>query len=170
VITKVQFKIRSQGPVGTNPFNTHNGLKVDIRKGTFSGSAVLQLTDFKALSNLDAVGTFGKTPLNNWYTATLTSAAYPLVNRAGLTQFRLRFLRDDNDDRSADYMKFLSGNHASISVRPLLIVQYYVRRRKKREWRFESRGSNRNQESSIGGYLASHQSYTTSFATFATRR
>ncbi|MCJ7723500.1 MAG: hypothetical protein MUP03_05150, partial [Anaerolineales bacterium] len=32
VITKVTLKIRKQGLVGSNPFSTHQGLLVDIRK------------------------------------------------------------------------------------------------------------------------------------------
>ncbi|MEW5829984.1 MAG: hypothetical protein AB1846_13910 [Chloroflexota bacterium] len=43
----------------------------------------------------------------------------------GVTQFRLRFARDDNDDKGADCLKFFSGN-AALWARPQLIIEYYV--------------------------------------------
>ena len=48
------------------------------------------------------------------------------MNKTGTTQFRLRFLTDDNNDNAADYMKFFSGNYATASARPTLIIEYYV--------------------------------------------
>jgi hypothetical protein len=42
----------------------------------------------------------------------------------GNTQFRLRFTKEDNDDNSADYMMFYSGNHPLVSERPELEVEY----------------------------------------------
>jgi uncharacterized protein YaaQ len=125
VITKVTLKIKKQGLVGTNPFNTHSGLKVDIRQSKFGTSARLQRTDFQAAASKNLVGNFNKTPKNNWYTVTLYSSAYPYVNLTGLTQFRLRFGKDDNNDNGADYLSFYSGN-ASYTLKPRLIIEYYV--------------------------------------------
>ena len=48
------------------------------------------------------------------------------INKAGLTQFRLRFATDDNNDNGADYMKFFSGDYASAGVRPTLAIEYYA--------------------------------------------
>ncbi|GEM_PF-1174368 len=125
VITKVVLKIRKQGLVGTNPFNTHNGLKVDIRKLRFGTSPTLQVSDFQAAASKSLIGTFGKTPVNNWYSAILNKTAFPYINLAGVTQFRLRFAKDDNDDHGADYLKFFSGNALTAS-RPVLVITYYV--------------------------------------------
>jgi hypothetical protein len=72
------------------------------------------------------VGTFGTTPSGGCYTVTLSSTAYQYVNRTGSTQFRLRFLKDDNDDLGNDYIKFYSGNYSDSSKRPVLIIKYYV--------------------------------------------
>jgi hypothetical protein len=47
------------------------------------------------------------------------------ISKVGVTQFRLRFAKDDDDDLSADYIKFFSGN-ASDADRPMLIVTYFV--------------------------------------------
>jgi hypothetical protein len=32
----------------------------------------------------------------------------------------------DNNNHAADAMKFFSGNYATVSARPTLIIQYYV--------------------------------------------
>ncbi|MEW5831010.1 MAG: carboxypeptidase regulatory-like domain-containing protein [Chloroflexota bacterium] len=124
VIISAKLSIRKQGLVGTNPFDTHGGLKVDIRKGRFGTLAALQLIDFQALASKNLVGTFNKTPANNWYTANLGSQAFPYLNLTGLTQLRLRFAKDDNNDFGTDYMAFFSGN-ASLWAKPKLIVKYY---------------------------------------------
>ena len=101
-------------------------MKVDIRKPYFGSGAGLAISDFQALANKAAVATFSKTPAAGaWYSAILNSTAYPFINRTGTTQFRLRFALDDNDDMSADYLKFFSGN-AAATYRPILIIQYYV--------------------------------------------
>jgi hypothetical protein len=122
-IISVTLKIKRQGIVGTNPFLTHGKILVDIRKGSF-GTAVLQLTDFKALASKNGVAQFVNAPLaGNWYSVNLNPAAFSFVNKAGLTQFRLRFAKDDNDDMGADYLKFFSGN-AALAYRPVLIIQY----------------------------------------------
>lgn len=127
VITKVTLKIRQSGlPVGTNPFTTHGGLKVDIRRPYFGTSIKLSIRDFQAAASKSAVGTFGSTPANSWYSAILSSTAYPFINLTGTTQFRLRFVKDDNDDMSADYMRFISGDHATVNARPTLIIEYYI--------------------------------------------
>jgi hypothetical protein len=41
-------------------------------------------------------------------------------------QFRLRFATDDNNDNAADYMKFYSGNYGTTTLRPTLIIEYYI--------------------------------------------
>ena len=58
-------------------------------------------------------------------TRSATGKNLNFVNRYGVTQFRLFFSVDDNDDMNADYMKFFSGNSTS-GNRPKLIVRYYV--------------------------------------------
>lgn len=51
---------------------------------------------------------------------------YKFIKLKGRTQFRLRFGKDDNDDLSADYLEFYSGNDIWPGNRPLLVVEYYV--------------------------------------------
>jgi hypothetical protein len=124
IIKKITLKIRQQGYVGTDPFTTHGGLKVDIRKPNFGTSLYLLASDFQAAANGSAIGTFGTTSVNSWYTAILGNTAFPFINLTGTTQFRLRFAKDDNDDMSADYLRFISGDHATASARPTLIIEY----------------------------------------------
>lgn len=126
VITKVTLKIRKQGLVGTNPFTILGGLKVDMRKPYFGTSSGLVASDFQAAAGKSTVATFNATPVSNWYSAMLNAVGRAYVNKTGATQFRLRFMTDDNNDNGADYMKFFSGNYATVSARPTLIIEYYT--------------------------------------------
>ncbi len=125
VITSAVIKIRKSGAqTGSNPFNVLTSLLADIRKPYFGSASTLQLADFKASSSATKVATFNETPIGGWYSAVLNSAGRNNINKNNLTQFRLYFSKDDNNDLGADFMKFFSGN-ASASNRPILIVNYY---------------------------------------------
>jgi len=122
-IISVTLKIKRYSIVGTNPFTTHGNILVDIRSGPF-GTAGLQLSDFKAPASMDNVARFSNNPLaGNWYSVNINPTAFAYINKTGLTQFRLRFFTDDNDDMGADFLKFFSGDAAAAS-RPVLIIQY----------------------------------------------
>jgi len=125
-ILTVILKIKPGSIVGTNPFTTHGALRADIRTPYFGTAAALVVGDFQAGASRSAVGTFGSTPISGWYQATLTGTAFPFVNLTGTTQFRLRFVNGDDDDTSADYLYFYSGDFGTTSSRPLLIIRYYV--------------------------------------------
>jgi hypothetical protein len=131
VITGVTLKIRVSGAlVGNNsPFTWGNGLRVDVCKNMFGTTAALELTDFNFNNAANCrllVGTFGKTPTLDWYSANIANTAWSKVNKTGLTQFRLRFYKDDNDLGTADYWRFFSGDHATASLRPTLLIEYYI--------------------------------------------
>ena len=66
------------------------------------------------------MGTFETQTRDGWYTAELDPA---VVNLHGVTQFRLRFERDDDNNKTADYIEFFSGN-AEDALRPNLVVEY----------------------------------------------
>jgi len=125
VVTKVTLKIRYHSVAGTDPFTTHGALTVDIRRGAFNNAA-LETGDFEADASRSAVGTMPATRTSGWHTRAWTSGILNYVNKTGVTQLRLRFATDDNDDRGADYVRFYSGNDATVSNRPTLIVEYYV--------------------------------------------
>jgi streptogramin lyase len=126
VVVGVTLRIKRQAFTGTSPFTTHGNLQVDLKKGAFSNSAVLQTGDFKASASKTNAGKFLKAASKGWYRANFGAGAYPLINLTGTTQFRLRFATDDNEDMSADYLSFYTGNTPTAANRPELIVTYYV--------------------------------------------
>jgi uncharacterized delta-60 repeat protein len=126
VIVSAEVKVKRQGAIGQDPFNTHGNLLVEPRLGLFSNNINLQLGDFKAAASTGATPEIlqPSTPLN-WYSAILSNSNELLINKYGVTQFRLRFTKDDNDDLGADYVKFFSGEAAD-AYRPQLIINYYI--------------------------------------------
>ncbi len=124
VIASVQLKIKKQGLVGADPFTTHGNMLVEIRQGAFNKNLALEAADFSAPASSSVKDAFVPLP-SKWYVANLTSPNLSFVNLFGLTQFRLRFALDDNDDMGADYLKFFSGNSTEANW-PKLIVTYYL--------------------------------------------
>jgi CSLREA domain-containing protein len=123
VITKVTLRVKRQGVTGGgNPINTFKGLFVDIKKGSF-GTTGLQLGDFKAKAD-QSYGTFKPALTNGWYAINLTGAIN-YINYDGVTQLRLRFKLDDNNNLKANFLKLYSGN-AAVESRPQLVVEYYI--------------------------------------------
>lgn len=124
IVTKATLKIKSAGVVGpiknAAMFSKFGGLWVDTRKPSF-GTALLVATDFQAAGTKN-VAKFGATPAAGWYSAPIKAA---FINKLGTTQFRLHFLLDDNNNATANALKFSSGN-APLSRRPQLIVEYYI--------------------------------------------
>jgi len=127
VITNVTLKVKKQGITGGgNPLTTFQGFMVDIKKGLL-GTSALQAADFQTTGN-KTYGPFTPTLSGGWYTINLTSGkAYinRLTTNGGLTQIRLRFKLDDNNNTIANYLSLFSGN-APAASRPQLIVEYYV--------------------------------------------
>ncbi len=126
VIVSAILSIKKQGVVGSDPFSTHGNIAVDIKAGSFS-YGFLRLKDFQALASLDNAGTIQNNPVDDFYWVLLDPAAYTHISRTGGTQFRLRFQMDDNDDRSADYLKYYSGDYSDrLAFRPRLQIDYYI--------------------------------------------
>ena len=92
------------------------------------GVGALQVLDFQAPASMNSVGMIQNNRVGGWYWALLDNTAYPYINLAGVTQLRLGFQIDDNDDRGDDYLKFYSGNAKSQTDRPHLLIEYYVQR------------------------------------------
>ena len=96
-----------------------------MKKGFF-GLAALELGDFNALgSSSRDVGRFTVTADPSWYQLRLGSANSSYINLTGVTQFRLRFTNDDNNDKIADFISFYAGD-AALANRPQLLIEYYV--------------------------------------------
>lgn len=129
VISNVMLKIKQSGaPVGTNPFDVlGHAIRVEVNSPFFGSSAALTNNDFEAAADQSEIGSIFNSPVNNWYAkAWNTDTFFSHINRTGTTQFRLRFKYTDNNDGSADYMRFFSGNHPTVGNRPTLIIQYYI--------------------------------------------
>ncbi len=126
VIKSVVLKFKLAGQVGSNPFSTLGNITVDMRKGSFNSNIALENADFQATASRNGVMSIPNTPSSGWYSRSLSSSYFSLVNLTGPTQFRLRFATDDNNNHVADYLMFYSGNYATTSYRPLLIVTFNV--------------------------------------------
>jgi hypothetical protein len=126
VITSATLSIKQKGAaVGANPFTALGKLKVDIRKGSFGGSPLLQTADFSAAPTLSSAATIGKVPVSGWYSGALGAPALGDVNVTGSTQLRLHFAIPTSANGAAGYMKFASGSGAAGS-RPALAITYTV--------------------------------------------
>jgi Tol biopolymer transport system component len=131
VITRALVMIKKEGLVGEEPFATHQNILVDIRPGAFGYFGPfpfrgLQALDFQSLASMDAAGVIENNPLDNWYWAWLDGGAFPYINVRGITQLRLRFQLDDNDDLGDDYLRFYSGDYTDLTARPRLLIEYYL--------------------------------------------
>lgn len=130
VITKVILKIKKQGVQGSNPFTTLGNLIADIQKGYFGNSA-LEVGDFQATASRRKIGKFTTTnAAPGWYSLLLRGGDYiyfSSINPVSVTQFRLYFSKDDNDNRVEDYIKFYSGDTSVATAnRPILIINYVL--------------------------------------------
>ena len=127
VITGVTLKVMKKSIVGGgNPVATFKGFMVDIKNGIF-GTAALQAADFQTKAS-HSYGPFMAVPVSNWYSINLTGGSTfinKLASGSGLTQIRLRFKLDDNNNAIANYLALYSGN-APTADRPQLVISYYV--------------------------------------------
>jgi hypothetical protein len=127
VITRVTLKIKRQQVVGGgNPVTIFQGFMAAIQRGMF-GTSALQASDFQA-APMKTLGPFTPTISSGWYTLNLTAAKgyiNKLSTSSGLTQIRLYFKLDDNNNSLANYLS-LYGGEAVTSSRPQLIIEYYI--------------------------------------------
>jgi hypothetical protein len=124
-ITAVTLRFKHAGVAGTTPFNTHGKLLVDMQFGPFSNNIALQKGDFQAAASQKKALIYTKATVEGWYTRLLSADYYELINRDGVTQFRLRFKLDDNNDFGKDFLKIHSGDAAEEN-RPQLIIEYSI--------------------------------------------
>lgn len=107
----------------TRMFVTHGPLLVDTKRGAFSGAPALQASDFEAEATSSGVGKLAYRPASWWYSFDLPGGS---VNLKGVTQLRLRFAKDDNDDAVGSALRFTSGNFADEARRPAFEIEYFV--------------------------------------------
>jgi hypothetical protein len=108
---------------GANPFTTHGDLFAEMKKGIF-GKGPLENTDFQAVAYPKrSLGDF--TPVDGepgWYQLILRPTDLKYINLGGVTQFRVRFTKDDDNDKIAGFISFYSGDDPTNP--PQLIVEY----------------------------------------------
>jgi hypothetical protein len=128
VITSAILKVKKQSITGGgNPVTMFNGFMVDIKNGFF-GIPALQITDFQTVAT-HTYGPFNTALVSGWYSINLANPQ-PYINKlataSGLTQIRMRFSLDDNNNTIANYLSLFSGNAAAAADRPQLVITYYV--------------------------------------------
>ncbi len=124
-IVAADLRLRRGGRFGTNPFETHGPMLVDVRSGSFSDDPALESSDFQAAATATAVASLSDAPSNLDYSeGSLDAAGRAAIDDTGTTQFRLYFQLDDNDDGGSDLIGYYSGEAPVAENRPQLIVQY----------------------------------------------
>jgi hypothetical protein len=126
-IKSVTLKIKQAGQGGSNPFSSLGNIVADIKTGAFSNNNNLQRADFQAASSNNAVLSIPNSPSSGWYSGTLGAANFNYVSKTSVTQLRLRFATDDNNNKVTDYLSFYTGNYSTnTSYRPVLVITYSV--------------------------------------------
>lgn len=129
VIYKVTLKLKQQGIVGGgNPVTAFNGFTTRIKNGFFGTLAGMQTPDFQDGTG-QSYGPFSPSLSGGSYAINLTAGKAninKLATNNGVTQIRLGFTLDDNNNATANYLSIYSGEHATAANRPQLVITYYV--------------------------------------------
>ncbi len=129
VITKATLNLKKVRVVGGgDPAAIFEGIRLDIRKGYFGGAAGLAAGDFQAAAS-KVYGPYITIPFDGWYSFSITSGKdyiNKLTTNGGLTQIRMRFSLDDNNNSSANYLILYSGSATATADRPQLVIEYYI--------------------------------------------
>lgn len=124
-LLSVGLRIKKAGKVGSNPFLSLGLIEVDIHNAFFGSKSSLQDSDFGAGATLGNAMMIANGSTKGWYSTSLNLVNFNQINKTGLTQLRLRFATDDDNNLTASLLKFYSGD-AGAATRPQLVVVYYV--------------------------------------------
>lgn len=127
-IQTISLKLKRQSITGGgDPLTMFNGIFFDVKKGFFGTFAALQAADFQAVAD----GRYGPSTspsfVGNVYTINLTNAKNNinlLSTNNGLTQIRLRFVLDDNNDTITNTLNLYSADATNAADRPQLVINY----------------------------------------------
>jgi hypothetical protein len=89
------------------------------------GSSSLELADFNFAAKKVKSAVFNPNPVSGWFSARFNNGGKLYVNRTGVSQLRLYFSVDDNNNNIADFIRFFSGN-AAAGDRPKLLITYTI--------------------------------------------
>jgi uncharacterized delta-60 repeat protein len=124
VISNATLRIMQADVSTTEMFFSHGLLFAEMKNGIF-GRSPLENTDFQAVAHPKrSVGTFASVSEPGWYELMLNPANYKYVNPKGATQFRIRYTKDDDNDKIADFISFYSGDDSTNP--PQLIIEYIM--------------------------------------------
>ncbi|MCA2001587.1 MAG: hypothetical protein LDL51_06965 [Chloroflexi bacterium] len=129
VVTKALLMIQRRNIVGNDPFSTHGALLVDISRGAFLDATLAQPLlpqTFESPADMTAAGIIQNNPDQDWYWTLLDEKALRYINLVGITQLRLGFELDDDDDLEEDFIAFYSGDKIPLTNRPYLLIDYYT--------------------------------------------
>ncbi len=92
----------------------------------FGPTQGLEFADFESFAHIPNVATFAPLPLNNQYIEVpLTAGGRAFLNKGGVTQFKINFALDDNNNLLSDQITFASGNFGvGQPARPRLLITY----------------------------------------------
>ena len=126
-ITNVVLKVKQYGILGnSDPVSMFHGFFVEIVKGHFSTHATLQISDFQtAAQAMD--GPITPALIKKTYTLNLKNLISFINKRTaegGVTQIRLGFAIDDNNDDFTNAILLYSGDATLAADRPQLIINY----------------------------------------------
>jgi hypothetical protein len=126
-IVAATLRLRRGTVVGTNPFTTHGTCFIDIKgAGGFGGSTNLQTGDFQAPADATQIGIMSDAPNDgDWSSGALDANGLAVIDKTGITQFRIYFSLDDDDNGASDYIGWYSGDNATPANRPVLELIYY---------------------------------------------
>jgi hypothetical protein len=124
-IVGATLRLRRVGVVGSNPFDSLGACAIDVQTGAFGGNAALAASDFQAAATVVGAGTLGNATTNGtWSTGALNAAGLAAIATTGLTQLRVAFTLDDNDNNVSDSLRYATGEDANPTRRPQLVVTY----------------------------------------------
>jgi hypothetical protein len=122
-ITNVKLSVYRYSTPAPDISASFGNLVADMKKGFFGTSAALVKGDFSAAGErINTAGTF-RAAGGNWYELTLNPLYFKYINVKSSTQFRIRFAKDDNNDRKTDIIEFDSGEGAH---KPQLVINYTI--------------------------------------------
>jgi hypothetical protein len=116
-IQSARLELTLGGSAGTI---THGPLTVDIIGGTFGASAI-ENADFQTVPGAAGVATLSDQG-GSIHAGNFSGAALAHINTAGRTQFKIRYLLDDDENGTDDWLGFFSAGGSNSSVHPRLIV------------------------------------------------
>lgn len=130
IITNMVLKVKQYGILGNgDPVSMFHGFVLEIVKGHFGTYATLQISDFQTAAQ-SIYGPITPALVKKTYTFNLKDLI-SFVNKrtveGGVTQIRLGFAIDDNNDDFTNAILLYSGDAALTTDRPQLIISYTAR-------------------------------------------